>query len=333
MISLDAGALSGLANLKVLTISSTISSIQQNVMLYDGVETLSSLEKIVIKKDLTTALAIETITKNIYYKNGSQIALSTISEAGTYLSYLCGTTDEWLYETIDGKNYITGYVGKKVVVDVPTYIWDRATGGTIEIYGVKSLNNSKIRKLTIREGIKAVGNGTNNIINGTYNNTLTFVSIANSVVENDIHILDDCFALESINLFGNLQNELTTSSIKPSTWHSHNDYWNNTITSEGQSTADEVTKIVSAGGYSTYSIGQNIVQAKPAQGGFGGDLWMGTTGTNVDAFVPAFGIFMPQRITPRRAAAWAIRRSANPTAITSMRTGISFRSALPSTVS
>ena len=301
LISLDAGALSGLANLKVLTISSTISSIQQNVLLFTDVGdtiTLSSLEKIVIKKDLTTALAIETITKNIYYKNGSQIALSTISEAGTYLSYLCGTTDEWNYETIDGKNYITGYVGKKVVVDVPTYIWDRATGGTIEIYGVKSLNNSKIRKLTIREGIKAVGNGTNNIINRTYNNTLTFVSIANSVVENDAHILDDCFALESINLFGNLQNELTTSSIKPSTWHSHNDYWNNTITSEGQSTADEVTKIASAGGYSTYSIGQNIVQAKPAQGGFGGDLWMGETGTNVDAFVPAFGIFMPQRITP-----------------------------------
>ena len=297
LISLDAGALSGLANLKVLTISSTISSIQQNVMLYDGVETLSSLEKIVIKKDLTTALAIETITKNIYYKNGSQIALSTISEAGTYLSYICGTTDEWLYETIDGKNYITGYVGKKVVVDVPTYIWDRATGGTIEIYGVKSLNNSKIRKLTIREGIKAVGNGTNNIINGTYNNTLTYVSIASSVVENDAHILDDCFALESINLFGNLQNALVTATIKPVTWHSHNDYWNSMITSEGQSTADEVTKIASAGGYSTYSIGQNIVQAKPAQGGFGGDLWMGETGTNVDAFVPAFGIFMPERIT------------------------------------
>ena len=300
LISLDAGALSGLANLKVLTISSTISSIQQNVLLFTDVGdtiTLSSLEKIVIKKDLTTALAIETITKNIYYKNGSQIALSTISEAGTYLSYLCGTTDEWLYETIDGKNYITGYVGKKVVVDVPTYIWDRATGGTIEIYGVKSLNNSKIRKLTIREGIKAVGNGTNNIINGTYNNTLTYVSIASSVVENDAHILDDCFALESINLFGNLQNALVTATIKPVTWHSHNDYWNSMITSEGQSTADEVTKIASAGGYSTYSIGQNIVQAKPAQGGFGGDLWMGETGTNVDAFVPAFGIFMPERIT------------------------------------
>ncbi len=300
LISLDAGALSGLANLKVLTISSTISSIQQNVLLFTDVGdtiTLSSLEKIVIKKDLTTALAIETITKNIYYKNGSQIALSTISEAGTYLSYLCGTTDEWNYETIDGKNYITGYVGKKVVVDVPTYIWDRATGGTIEIYGVKSLNNSKIRKLTIREGIKAVGNGTNNIINGTYNNTLTYVSIASSVVENDAHILDDCFALESINLFGNLQNALVTATIKPVTWHSHNDYWNSMITSEGQSTADEVTKIASAGGYSTYSIGQNIVQAKPAQGGFGGDLWMGETGTNVDAFVPAFGIFMPERIT------------------------------------
>ncbi len=301
LVSLDAGALSGLANLKVLTISSTVSSIQQNVLLFTDAGdtiTLSSLEKIVIKKDLTTALAIETITKNVYYKNGSQIALSTISEAGTYLSYICGTTDDWRYETVGGKNYITAYVGKNVVVDVPTYIWDGSTGDTIEIYGVKFLNNSKIRKLTIREGVKSVGNGTNNIINGTYNNTLTYVSIANSVVENDIHILDDCFALESINLFGNLQNELTTSSIKPSTWHSHNDYWNSTITSEGQSTADEVTKIVSAGGYSTYSIGQNIVQAKPAQGGFGGDLWMGTTGTNVDAFVPAFGIFMPQRITP-----------------------------------
>ncbi|GEM_PF-3713501 len=301
LVSLDAGALSGLANLKVLTISSTVSSIQQNVLLFTDAGdtiTLSSLEKIVIKKDLTTALAIETITKNVYYKNGSQIALSTISEAGTYLSYICGTTDDWRYETVGGKNYITAYVGKNVVVDVPTYIWDGSTGDTIEIYGVKSLNNSKIRKLTIREGVKSVGNGTNNIINGTYNNTLTYVSIASSVVENDAHILDDCFALESINLFGNLQNELTTSSIKPSTWHSHNDYWNSTITSEGQSTADEVTKIVSAGGYSTYSIGQNIVQAKPAQGGFGGDLWMGTTGTNVDAFVPAFGIFMPQRITP-----------------------------------
>ena len=301
LVSLDAGALSGLANLKVLTISSTVSSIQQNVLLFTDAGdtiTLSSLEKIVIKKDLTTALAIETITKNVYYKNGSQIALSTISEAGTYLSYICGTTDDWRYETVGGKNYITAYVGKNVVVDVPTYIWDGSTGDTIEIYGVKSLNNSKIRKLTIREGVKSVGNGTNNIINGTYNNTLTYVSIASSVVENDAHILDDCFALESINLFGNLQNELTTSSIKPSTWHSHNDYWNSTITSEGQSTADEVTTISLAGGYSTYSIGQNRVQVKPAQGGFGGDLWMGTTGTNVDAFVPAFGIFMPQRITP-----------------------------------
>lgn len=301
LVSLDAGALSGLANLKVLTISSTVSSIQQNVLLFTDAGdtiTLSSLEKIVIKKDLTTALAIETITKNVYYKNGSQIALSTISEAGTYLSYICGTTDDWRYETVGGKNYITAYVGKNVVVDVPTYIWDGSTGDTIEIYGVKSLNNSKIRKLTIREGIKAVGNGTNNIINGTYNNTLTFVSIANSVVENDAHILDDCFALESINLFGNLQNELTTSSIKPATWHSHNEYQKTYLASQGKQIKDEVTTISLAGGYSTYSIGQNRVQVKPAQGGFGGDLWMGTTGTNVDAFVPAFGIFMPQRITP-----------------------------------
>lgn len=298
LVSLDAGALSGLANLKVLTISSTVLSIQQNVLLFtDAGETLtlSSLEKIVIKKDLTTALAIETITKNVYYKNGSQIALSTISEAGTYLSYICGTTDDWRYETVGGKNYITAYVGKNVVVDVPTYIWDRSTGDTIEIYGVKSLNNSKIRKLTIREGVKSVGNGTNNIINGTYNNTLTYVSIASSVIENDAHILDDCFALESINLFGNLQNELTTSSIKPSIWHSHNVYLKNIL---GEGSNDEVTAILLAGGYSTYSIGQNIVQVKPAQGGFGGDLWMGETGTNVDAFVPAFGLFMPQRITP-----------------------------------
>lgn len=301
LVSLDAGALSGLANLKVLTISSTVSSIQQNVLLFTDAGdtiTLSSLEKIVIKKDLTTALAIETITKNVYYKNGSQIALSTISEAGIYLSYICGTTNDWRYETMGGKNYITAYVGKNVVVDVPTYIWDGSTGDTIEIYGVKFLNNSKIRKLTIREGIKAVGNGTNNIINGTYNNTLTYVSIASSVVENDAHILDDCFALESINLFGNLQNELTTSSIKPATWHSHNEYQKTYLASQGKQIKDEVTTISLAGGYSTYSIGQNRVQVKPAQGGFGGDLWMGTTGTNVDAFVPAFGIFMPQRITP-----------------------------------
>ncbi len=301
LVSLDAGALSGLANLKVLTISSTVSSIQQNVLLFTDAGdtiTLSSLEKIVIKKDLTTALAIETITKNVYYKNGSQIALSTISEAGIYLSYICGTTNDWRYETMSGKNYITAYVGKNVVVDVPTYIWDGSTGDTIEIYGVKSLNNSKIRKLTIREGVKSVGNGTNNIINGTYNNTLTYVSIASSVVENDAHILDDCFALESINLFGNLQNELTTSSIKPATWHSHNEYQKTYLASQGKQIKDEVTTISLAGGYSTYSIGQNRVQVKPAQGGFGGDLWMGTTGTNVDAFVPAFGIFMPQRITP-----------------------------------
>ena len=301
LVSLDAGALSGLANLKVLTISSTVSSIQQNVLLFTDAGdtiTLSSLEKIVIKKDLTTALAIETITKNVYYKNGSQIALSTISEAGIYLSYICGTTNDWRYETMGGKNYITAYVGKNVVVDVPTYIWDGSTGDTIEIYGVKSLNNSKIRKLTIREGVKSVGNGTNNIINGTYNNTLTYVSIASSVVENDAHILDDCFALESINLFGNLQNELTTSSIKPATWHSHNEYQKTYLASQGKQIKDEVTTISLAGGYSTYSIGQNRVQVKPAQGGFGGDLWMGTTGTNVDAFVPAFGIFMPQRITP-----------------------------------
>lgn len=301
LVSLDAGALSGLANLKVLTISSTVSSIQQNVLLFTDAGdtiTLSSLEKIVIKKDLTTALAIETITKNVYYKNGSQIALSTISEAGIYLSYICGTTNDWRYETMGGKNYITAYVGKNVVVDVPTYIWDGSTGDTIEIYGVKFLNNSKIRKLTIREGVKSVGNGTNNIINGTYNNTLTYVSIASSVVENDAHILDDCFALESINLFGNLQNELTTSSIKPATWHSHNEYQKTYLASQGKQIKDEVTTISLAGGYSTYSIGQNRVQVKPAQGGFGGDLWMGTTGTNVDAFVPAFGIFMPQRITP-----------------------------------
>ena len=301
LISMDSGAFAGLVNLKVLTIPSSISSIQENILMsseFGEAYTLSSLEKIVIKKDLSTALQIQTITKNVYYKNGSQIALSTISEAGTYLSYLCGTTDDWTYETVDGKNYITSYVGKNLVVDVPSYIWDRATGGVIEIYGVKSLNNSKIRKLTIREGIKSVGNGTNNIINGTYNNTLTYVSIASSVVENDAHILDDCFALESINLFGNLQNELTTSSIKPVTWYSHNEYWKIKMVSEDVNSADKVTTISLAGGYSTYSIGQNLVQAKPAKGGFGADLWIGETGTDVNAFVPAFGLFMPSRLTP-----------------------------------
>lgn len=97
---------------------------------------------------------------------------------------------------------------QKVVVDVPTYIWDRATGGTIEIYGVKSLNNSKIRKLTIREGIKAVGNGTNNIINGTYNNTLTYASFPFSLETNDANILNDCNALETMHFYSDPKHNL-----------------------------------------------------------------------------------------------------------------------------
>ena len=225
LISIAELALAGLSDLKVLTIPSTISSIPKNSMYYDfsggseTIPTLSSLEKIIIKKDLSAPLSVNEVTNNVYYKNGSQIALSNISEAGTYLSYICGTSDDWKYETIDGKNYITEYCGKKVVVDVPTYIWDRATGGTIEIYGVKSLNNSKIRKLTVREGIKSVGNGATNIISGTFNNSLTYVSLPFSLIENDSHILDGCNALESINIFGDLQNALETSDIKQATWH------------------------------------------------------------------------------------------------------------------
>ena len=297
LISIGSGALSGLSYLKVLTIPSTLSSIQNNAMSPEavgGTDYLTSLEKIIIKKDLSIPLSVESITKSVFYKNGSQIALSTISEAGTYLSYICGTTDDWNYETIDGKNYITGYVGKKVVVDVPTYIWDRATGGTIEIYGVKSLNNSKIRKLTIREGIKAVGNGTNNIINGTYNNTLTYASFPFSLETNDANILNDCNALETMYFYCDPKTQLEISSIKQATWHSHN-LWLKTKFWPNSSILDDdvVTEISLAGGYSTYSIGKNIVQVKTAQGGFGGDLWMGETGTNVDAFVPAFGIFKP----------------------------------------
>lgn len=303
LVSLGSGALAGLTSLKVLTIPSTISSIQQNVMLYDvygsGTETLSSLEKIIIAKDLSIALSTETITKNIFYKNGSQIALSTISEAGTYLSYLCGTSDDWQLETSGGKTYIKGYIGKNVVVDVPTYIWDRATGDTIDIYGVKSLNNSKIRKLTIREGVKSVGNGQVNIINGSYNNTLTYISLPNSLIENDDKILDNCFALESINLFGDLQTELETENIKPATWHSHNDYWNSSIASEGKKIDDTVknNKINLAGGYSTYSIGENLVRAMPAQGGYGANVWAGKTGEGVDAFVPAFALYVPTNLS------------------------------------
>ena len=303
LVSLGSGALAGLTSLKVLTIPSTISSIQQNVMLYDvygsGTETLSSLEKIIIAKDLSIALSTETITKNIFYKNGSQIALSTISEAGTYLSYLCGTSDDWQLETSGGKTYIKGYIGKNVVVDVPTYIWDRATGDTIDIYGVKSLNNSKIRKLTIREGVKSVGNGQVNIINGSYNNTLTYISLPNSLIENDDKILDNCFALESINLFGDLQTELETENIKPATWHSHNDYWNSSIASEGKKIDDIVknNKINLAGGYSTYSIGENLVRAMPAQGGYGANVWAGKTGEGVDAFVPAFALYVPTNLS------------------------------------
>ena len=300
LISIGSGALSGLSYLKVLTIPSTLSSIQNNAMspeAFGSTDYLTSLEKIIIKKDLSIPLSVESITKSVFYKNGSQIALSTISEAGTYLSYICGTTDEWNYETIDGKNYITGYVGKKVVVDVPTYIWDRATGGTIEIYGVKSLNNSKIRKLTVREGIKSVGNGATNIISGTFNNSLTYVSLPFSLIENDSHILDGCNALESINIFGDLQNALETSDIKQATWHSHtlwlkNYYWKEKV----ENYDDVATQIAISGGYSTYTLGNNIVQAKTAQGGYCADLWAGDNGESVDAFIPAFGIYEPERI-------------------------------------
>ena len=300
LISIAELALCGLSDLKVLTISTTITSISKSALISDlfgEAITLSSLEKIIIKKDLSIPLSVNEITGNVYYKNGSQIALSNISEAGTYLSYICGTTDDWKYETFDGKNYITGYVGKKVVVDVPTYIWDRKTGGTIEIYGVKTLNNSKIRKLTIREGIKAVGNGAINIINGSSNNTLTYISLPMSLVENDSNILNGCNALESINLFGDLQTALETSDIKQATWHSHslwlkNCYWEGNF----EDYEDDTHTIVTAGGYSTYSIGQNIVQVKTAQGGYGADLWLGQNGDNVDAFVPAFGIYNPTRM-------------------------------------
>ena len=295
LISIGVGALSGLSYLKVLTIPSTLSSIQNNAMspeAFGSTDYLTSLEKIIIKKDLSIPLSIESITKSVFYKNGSQIALSTISEAGTYLSYICGTTDDWNYETIDGKNYITGYVGKKVVVDVPTYIWDRATGGTIEIYGVKSLNNSKIRKLTIREGIKAVGNGTNNIINGTYNNTLTYASFPFSLETNDANILNDCNALETMHFYSDPKTQLEISSIKQATWHSHNMWLENAFWANNYTSYDDVvTQISLAGGYSTYSIGENIVQVKTAQGGFGGDKWINFI--SLDIFIPAFGIFKP----------------------------------------
>ena len=295
LISIGSGALSGLSYLKVLTIPSTLSSIQNNAMspeAFGSTDYLTSLEKIIIKKDLSIPLSIESITKSVFYKNGSQIALSTISEAGTYLSYICGTTDDWNYETIDGKNYITGYVGKKVVVDVPTYIWDRATGGTIEIYGVKSLNNSKIRKLTIREGIKAVGNGTNNIINGTYNNTLTYASFPFSLETNDANILNDCNALETMHFYSDPKTQLEISSIKQATWHSHNMWLENAFWANNYTSYDDVvTQISLAGGYSTYSIGENIVQVKTAQGGFGGDKWINFASR--DIFIPAFGIFKP----------------------------------------
>ena len=295
LISIGSGALSGLSYLKVLTIPSTLSSIQNNAMSPEALgstDYLTSLEKIIIKKDLSIPLSIESITKSVFYKNGSQIALSTISEAGTYLSYICGTTDDWNYETIDGKNYITGYVGKKVVVDVPTYIWDRATGGTIEIYGVKSLNNSKIRKLTIREGIKAVGNGTNNIINGTYNNTLTYASFPFSLETNDANILNDCNALETMHFYSDPKTQLEISSIKQATWHSHNMWLENAFWANNYTSYDDVvTQISLAGGYSTYSIGENIVQVKTAQGGFGGDKWINFV--SPDIFIPAFGIFKP----------------------------------------
>ena len=303
LISIAELALAGLSDLKVLIIPSTISSIPKNSMYYDfsggseTIPTLSSLEKIIIKKDLSAPLSVNEVTNNVYYKNGSQIALSNISEAGTYLSYICGTSDDWKYETIDGKNYITEYCGKKVVVDVPTYIWDRATGGTIEIYGVKSLNNSKIRKLTVREGIKSVGNGATNIISGTFNNSLTYVSLPFSLIENDSHILDGCNALESINIFGDLQNALETSDIKQATWHSHtlwlkNYYWKEKV----ENYDDVATQIAISGGYSTYTLGNNIVQAKTAQGGYCADLWAGDNGESVDAFIPAFGIYEPERI-------------------------------------
>ena len=295
LISIGSGALSGLSYLKVLTIPSTLSSIQNNAMspeAFGSTDYLTSLEKIIIKKDLSIPLSVESITKSVFYKNGSQIALSTISEAGTYLSYICGTTDDWNYETIDGKNYITGYVGKKVVVDVPTYIWDRATGGTIEIYGVKSLNNSKIRKLTIREGIKAVGNGTNNIINGTYNNTLTYASFPFSLETNDANILNDCNALETMHFYSDPKTQLEISSIKQATWHSHNMWLENAFWANNYTSYDDVvTQISLAGGYSTYSIGENIVQVKTAQGGFGGDKWINFV--SPDIFIPAFGIFKP----------------------------------------
>ena len=295
LISIGSGALNGLSYLKVLTIPSTLSSIQNSAMSPEavgGTDYLTSLEKIIIKKDLSIPLSIESITKSVFYKNGSQIALSTISEAGTYLSYSCGTTDDWNYETIDGKNYITGYVGKKVVVDVPTYIWDRATGGTIEIYGVKSLNNSKIRKLTIREGIKAVGNGTNNIINGTYNNTLTYASFPFSLETNDANILNDCNALETMHFYSDPKTQLEISSIKQATWHSHNMWLENAFWANNYTSYDDVvTQISLAGGYSTYSIGENIVQVKTAQGGFGGDKWINFV--SPDIFIPAFGIFKP----------------------------------------
>lgn len=296
LISIGSGALSGLSYLKVLTIPSTLSSIQNNAMspeAFGSTDYLTSLEKIIIKKDLSIPLSVESITKSVFYKNGSQIALSTISEAGTYLSYICGTTDDWNYETIDGKNYITGYVGKKVVVDVPTYIWDRATGGTIEIYGVKSLNNSKIRKLTIREGIKAVGNGTNNIINGTYNNTLTYASFPFSLETNDANILNDCNALETMHFYSDPKTQLEISSIKQATWHSHNMWLENAFWANNYTSYDDVvTQISLAGGYSTYSIGENIVQVKTAQGGFGGDKWINFI--SPDIFIPAFGIFKPR---------------------------------------
>lgn len=63
-----------------------------------------------------------------------------------------------------------------------------------------------------------------------------------------------------------------------------NAFWANNYTSYD----DVVTQISLAGGYSTYSIGENIVQVKTAQGGFGGDKWINFI--SPDIFIPAFGI-------------------------------------------
>ncbi len=264
----------------------------------------SSIEKIVVKKELPTIINSEEAFMSKFYYNGSQALTNEISKAGIYLNYNCYTTDEWTVSVVDGKNWITSYVGKELVVDVPAYVYDRASSELIEIYGVKSINNQKVRQLNFREGIKEINNEGINLWNGEANNTLTYINLPSNLIAIEQNVFNSCNALETINVSGDLPTELDLTSINPSTWHYHElakPYLLSIMEPESETLVNDVVAAVKTkGGYSTYSMQQELIYfVRHFEGGYGIVACITRTESGdvpLDVFIPAYAFLAETNI-------------------------------------